>query len=99
MSEEQTTKPSSWLRHLSETDSPINITKELVAAGTTFLAMAYITIVNPAILSDAGMDFGAVFVATCLAAALGSILMGLVGRLPVGLAQAWAKTHSFLMSS
>ena len=47
MSEEQTTKPSSWLRHLSETDSPINITKELVAAGTTFLAMAYITIVNP----------------------------------------------------
>ena len=86
MSEEQTTKPPSWLRHLSETDSPINITKELVAAGTTFLAMAYITIVNPAILSDAGMDFGAVFVATCLAAALGSILMGLVGRLPVGLA-------------
>ena len=95
MSEEQTTKPSSWLRHLSETDSPINITKELVAAGTTFLAMAYITIVNPAILSDAGMDFGAVFVATCLAAALGSILMGLVGRLPVGLAPGMGQNAFF----
>ena len=95
MSEEQTTKPSSWLRHLSETDSPINITKELVAAGTTFLAMAYITIVNPAILSDAGMDFGAVFVATCLAAALGSILMGLIGRLPVGLAPGMGQNAFF----
>ena len=95
MSEEQTSKPSSWLRHLSETDSPINITKELVAAGTTFLAMAYITIVNPAILSDAGMDFGAVFVATCLAAALGSILMGLIGRLPVGLAPGMGQNAFF----
>ena len=62
MSEEQTTKPSSWLRHLSETDSSINITKELVAAGTTFLAMAYITIVNPAILSDAGMDLSLIHI-------------------------------------
>ena len=44
--------------------------------------MAYITVVNPAILSDAGMDFGAVFVATCLAAAVGSMLMGVIGRYP-----------------
>ena len=95
MSEEQTNKPPSWLRHLSETPSPISVTKELVAAGTTFLAMAYITIVNPAILSDAGMDFGAVFVATCLTAALGSILMGLIGRLPVGLAPGMGQNAFF----
>ena len=73
----------SLIQKLSATDQPVDVSKELVAAGTTFLAMAYITIVNPAILSETGMDFGAVFVATCIAAGLGSILMGLIGRLPV----------------
>ena len=60
--------------------------REMLAGFTTFLAMAYISIVNPAILSEAGMDFGAVFVATCLAAAFGSIAMGLLGNYPVALA-------------
>lgn len=50
---------------------------ELLAGITTFLTMAYITFVNPAILADVGMDFGAVFVATCLAASFGSLVMGL----------------------
>ena len=50
---------------------------ESMAGLTTFLAMAYITIINPSVLSSAGMDFGAVFVATCIAAAFGSIVMGL----------------------
>ena len=50
---------------------------EILAGITTFLTMAYITFVNPAILSDAGMDFGAVFVATCVAAANGTLIMGL----------------------
>jgi AGZA family xanthine/uracil permease-like MFS transporter len=59
---------------------------ELLAGITTFLTMAYITVVNPAILSDAGMDFGAVFVATCLAAAFGSLIMGLYANYPFGLA-------------
>ncbi|HSH42050.1 MAG TPA: NCS2 family permease [Arenicellales bacterium] len=59
---------------------------ELLAGVTTFLTMAYITVVNPAILSDAGMDFGAVFVATCLAAAFGSLIMGLYANYPFGLA-------------
>ena len=49
---------------------------EILAGITTFLTMAYITFVNPAILSDAGMDFGAVFVATCVAAAIGTLIMG-----------------------
>ncbi|MCC7272720.1 MAG: NCS2 family permease, partial [Alphaproteobacteria bacterium] len=59
---------------------------ELVAGGTTFLAMAYIMFVNPAILKDAGMDPGAVFVATCLAAAFGSAVMGLYANYPIALA-------------
>ena len=59
---------------------------ELLAGLTTFMTMAYIIFVNPAILADAGMDRGAVFVATCLAAALGSALMGLYANYPVALA-------------
>src|SRR5690606_17903135 len=59
---------------------------EIVAGLTTYLTMAYIIFVNPAILSKAGMDFGAVFVATCLAAAAGSLIMGLYANYPVALA-------------
>ncbi|HEY0301140.1 MAG TPA: NCS2 family permease, partial [Rhizomicrobium sp.] len=60
--------------------------RELVAGATTFLTMAYIMFVNPQILSHAGMDAGAVFVATCLASAATSLLMGLYANLPVALA-------------
>jgi len=59
---------------------------ELLAGLTTFLTMAYIIIVNPAILAEAGMPHGAVFVATCLAAAGGSLLMGLLANYPIALA-------------
>ncbi len=59
---------------------------EVLAGLTTFLTMAYITIVNPAILSDTGMDFGAVFVATCVAAAIGTLIMGLYANYPIALA-------------
>lgn len=62
------------------------IRTELLAGLTTFLTMAYIIFVNPNVLADAGMDKGAVFVATCLAAALGCFIMGLYARLPVALA-------------
>ncbi len=62
------------------------IKTELVAGLTTFLTMAYIIFVNPNILSEAGMDKGAVFVATCLAAAIGCFIMGIYARLPVALA-------------
>jgi AGZA family xanthine/uracil permease-like MFS transporter len=63
-----------------------NLRTEVIAGVTTFLTMAYIIFVNPAILSDAGMDRGAVFVATCLAAAIGSAAMGLYANYPVALA-------------
>lgn len=59
---------------------------ELLAGLTTYMTMVYIAFVNPAILSEAGMDKGAVFVATCLAAAFGSALMGLYANFPIALA-------------
>ncbi len=59
---------------------------EVIAGVTTFLTMAYIAFVNPSILSEAGMDFGAVFVATCVAAAIGTLIMGLYANYPIALA-------------
>ncbi|MEB0043367.1 MULTISPECIES: NCS2 family permease [unclassified Pseudomonas] len=59
---------------------------ELLAGLTTFITMAYIIFVNPNIMADAGIDHGAAFVATCIAAALGCLLMGLYANWPVGLA-------------
>ena len=59
---------------------------EIMAGLTTFLTMAYIIFVNPSILAKAGMDQNAVFVATCLAAAFASILMGFVANYPIALA-------------
>ena len=59
---------------------------ELVAGLTTFLTMSYIIFVNPDILSTTGMDRDAIFVATCIAAALGSAVMALVANWPIGMA-------------
>lgn len=59
---------------------------ELLAGLTTFLAMCYIVIVNPLILSETGMDMGAVFVATCISAAIGCLIMGLLANYPIALA-------------
>jgi AGZA family xanthine/uracil permease-like MFS transporter len=59
---------------------------EILAGVTTFLTMAYIVLVNPAILASAGMPLAAVTAATCLSAAFGSILMGVVARYPIALA-------------
>ena len=72
-----------------------NIRIESMAGLTTFLAMAYITIVNPSVLSSAGMDFGAVFVATCVTAAFGSIVMGLYGNYPIAQAPGMAQNAFF----
>ena len=62
------------------------VRREVVAGFTTFLTMAYICMVNPSILANGGMDSEAVFVATCLAAGLTTILMGFWAKLPVALA-------------
>jgi len=59
---------------------------EVLAGVTTFLTMAYIILVNPAILAQSGMPLPAVTAATCLSAAFGSILMGVIARYPIALA-------------
>jgi len=67
-------------------ESGTNVRTELLAGFTTFLTMAYIIFVNPSILGDAGMPKEAVFVATCIVAALGSAVMGLYANYPIGMA-------------
>ncbi|MEP9374681.1 NCS2 family permease [Mesorhizobium sp. KR1-2] len=63
-----------------------SIRTEVIAGITTFLTMSYIMFVNPSILSTTGMDRNAVFVATCLAAALGSAIMAFLPKWPIGMA-------------
>ncbi len=67
-------------------DNQTTVRREILAGVTTFLTMAYIAFVNPNILADTGMDRDAVFVATCVAAALGSLIMGLWANYPIALA-------------
>jgi len=62
------------------------VRREVVAGVTTFLTMAYIMFLNPLILADAGMDKGAVFVATCLASAFATLIMALYANYPIALA-------------
>ena len=63
------------------------VTKELIAGITTFLSMSYILVVNPIILSDGtGMSKSGIFIATVIAAALGTLVMGLLANYPVALA-------------
>ena len=73
-------------RYFEITQHGSTVRTEILAGITTFLTMAYIVFVNPAILADAGMDRGAVFVATCLGAAFGTFVMGLYANLPIALA-------------
>lgn len=73
-------------RFFGLTTQGTSLATELRAGLATFLTMAYIMFVNPAMLAQAGMDHGAVFVATCLAAALGSVIMGLYANYPIALA-------------
>ena len=63
-----------------------NLKSEFLGGFTSFITMAYIIFVNPQIMSLSGMDQGAIFVGTCLAAALACILMGVFANWPVGLA-------------
>ncbi len=63
-----------------------SIKKEILAGFTTFITMSYIIFVNPQIMSTTGMDFGAVFVGTCLAASIACFIMGFIANWPVGLA-------------
>src|SRR3981081_2718789 len=84
------TKPSSERpfldRYFGLTDNGTDVRTEFIAGITTFLTMVYIVFVNPAILGEAGMDKGAVFVATCIAAAVSTLVMALYANYPIALA-------------
>jgi AGZA family xanthine/uracil permease-like MFS transporter len=73
-------------RYFGLSEQGTDIRTEFVAGVTTFLTMVYIIFVNPIILGKAGMDLGAVFVATCVAAAVSTLVMGLYANYPIALA-------------
>jgi AGZA family xanthine/uracil permease-like MFS transporter len=73
-------------RYFALTERGTSARTEVLAGFTTFLTMAYIVLVNPAILGQAGMPIASVAAATCFAAAFGSILMGFVANTPLALA-------------
>jgi AGZA family xanthine/uracil permease-like MFS transporter len=80
--------------HLSE--SATNIRTEVIAGITTFMTMSYIIFLQPAVLGKAGMDFGAVMTATCIASAIGTFLMGIMANYPVAMAPAMG--HNFFFA-
>jgi len=82
-------------KYFAITKNGSTIKTETLAGITTFLAMSYIIFVNPSILANAGMDKSAVFVATCLAAAFGSALMGIFANYPIALAPGMALNTYF----
>jgi AGZA family xanthine/uracil permease-like MFS transporter len=71
---------------------------EALAGLTTFLTMAYIIFVQPAVLSACGMDFGALLVATCLSAAIGTALMAVLANYPIAVAPAMGHNFFFAFS-
>jgi AGZA family xanthine/uracil permease-like MFS transporter len=73
-------------RYFQLAENGTTVRTELLAGLTTFLTLAYILFVNPLILADAGMDKGAVFVATCLASAVATLIMALYANYPIALA-------------
>ncbi len=91
-------------RFFKLTENGTNVRTELLAGLTTFLTMAYIIVVQPAVLSGqmfgmkTGMDFGAVTAATCLAAALATLIMGLYARYPIGQAPGMGENFFFVFS-
>jgi len=71
---------------------------EVIAGLTTFMTMAYIIFVQPAVLAQAGMDFGAVMMATCLSAAIATLVMGLYANYPIGVASGMGENFFFVFT-
>lgn len=72
-----------------------NLRQEFIGGSTTFLTMAYIIFVQPTVLSAAGMDFGAVMVATCISSAAAILVMGFYARYPIALAPGMGQNFFF----
>lgn len=93
---QQKNKKGRFLEILS--NEKVDYKREFLAGLTTFLTMAYIVAVNPNILSETGMDRGALVTATCLAAGLSTILMGVFANLPFALASGMGLNAFFAYS-
>jgi AGZA family xanthine/uracil permease-like MFS transporter len=83
-------------RRFALTAHGTSVRTEILAGVTTFLTMAYIVFVQPAVLGAAGMDFGAVFVATCVSTAFATTLMALTANYPIAVAPAMG--HNFFFT-
>ena len=87
MVDQQQSQSSSLLEKLFKLSAhKTNVKTELMAGLTTFVTMSYIMFLNPSIMSKTGMPFDGLFLATCLGAAIATIVMGLYANWPVGLA-------------
>lgn len=75
-----------------------NIRTEVIAGASTFMTMSYIIFVQPALLAQCGMDYGAVLVATCLASAVATLLMGFLANYPIALAPAMGHNVFFVFT-
>ncbi len=82
-------------RYFGIEEAGSTVRREVVGGLTTFATMSYIVFVQPTILSIAGMDFGAVLVATCLSAALGCFFMGVIAKYPFALAPGMGENFLF----
>jgi len=87
--------PTALDRFFRLSERSTSLGQELIAGATTFAAMAYIIAVNPAIMSNAGMDRGDLVIATALAAIFGSVMMGLTANLPLAVAPAMGSNVIF----
>ncbi len=85
-----------WERFFRLREQGTNARTEVLGGVTTFMTMAYIVFVNPAVLSGAGMDFGAVMTATCISAAAATLAMGMLANYPIALAPGMGENFFFL---
>jgi len=85
-------------RYFRLSELSTSIKTEFTAGTTTFLTMAYIIFVQPAVLAIAGMPYEGVFLATCLSSALACILMGILARYPIALAPGMGENFFFVFS-
>ena len=78
----ENTRLSTVDKYFRLSEKETDVKTEVIAGITTYITMAYILFVNPDILSKAGMDYNAVFLATCLSAAIGTLIMGFYANIP-----------------
>lgn len=92
------------VRWLAPDGEAYSVSREVLAGVTTFLTMAYIIVVQPLVLSgkmfglNTGLDFGAVATATCVSAAIGTLIMGIYARYPIALAPGMGENFVFVLS-